>query len=310
MKCLLTYQSLKKGEKNYSTNGLMGLNRKLKDLKIFPYTASEIRREAQKLASKLSIQGIQPKVSVSLNLAKEVFETAEKGGTYILKPQVTDFPHMPENEDLTMKLARQVGIQTPWHGLIRCSDQSLAYVIKRFDRVGKFKKLPQEDFAQLIGASRATKYQASTERVALAIEEFCTFQILENLKFFKLLLFSFLVGNEDLHLKNLSVTTQNGKTTLTPAYDLINSTIVLAKPQEELALELNNKKSSFKREDFTEYLAEEVLFLSKKQIQKELALFENSINKWLNLIDNSFLSDTEKKRYWSLFKQRAKRIFT
>lgn len=309
MKCPITYQKLMKGEKRYSQTGLRSLSKQLTQLKSFPFSALEARQEALKLATKLSIQGLQPKLSVGLNLKESIFEVREKGGTYILKPQVADLPNMPENEDLTMKLARTVGIPTPWHGLIYCQDESLAYVIKRFDRVGKGGKRPQEDFAQLIGASRATKYEASTERIAEVIEEFCTFQILENLKLFKMILFSFFVGNEDLHLKNLSLTTlAEGKIVLTPAYDLLNSTIVLASSQEELALELNGKKKGFKRDDFTRYLGQEILFLSEKTIKKEISIFSEAIRSWPSVISNSFLPPKEKSRYHSVVLERTQRI--
>lgn len=306
-RCLFTYLPLKDGEEIYSAEGLKTLSRKLNGLRTFPYSTAELRRQAQRLAGKLSIQGIQPKVSVTLDEAGSEFAIVEKGGTYILKPQVADYPQLPENEDLTMKMAAVAGLKTPWHGLLRCEDDSLAYVIRRFDRRGR-RKVPQEDFAQLIGASRSTKYLATTERVSEAIEQYCTFPILENRRLFRLLVFSFLVGNEDLHLKNLSVLTEKGKVSLSPVYDVLNSTIALANPEEELALELHGKKRGFTNADFTAYLGRDVLLLPEKIIEKEMKLFAAAITPWRNLIEISFLTSEMKRRYLELLEQRTKRL--
>jgi serine/threonine-protein kinase HipA len=200
--CLLTYEQIETN-KMYSPIGLKNLNVRLKNLKPFPFDRFEQTREAQRHAGKISIQGIQPKLSARLSVKNESFELVDKDGDYIIKPQVYDYPELPQNEDLTMHLAQVVGLNVPWHGLIRAKDDSLLYVIKRFDRLTKKKKLPQEDFAQLLGATRSTKYQSSMEKVCETVEEFCSFPTLELENIFKMTLFSFLVGNEDLHLKKL-----------------------------------------------------------------------------------------------------------
>ena len=226
-RCLLTYEELEAGE-SYTLAGLKKINVRLTNLKPFPYDRQEQTREVQRHAGKISIQGIQPKLSAKLSVKNESFELVDKDGEYIIKPQVNDYPELPQNEDLTMHLAQIVGLNVPWHGLIRAKDGSLLYVIKRFDRLPKKKKLPQEDFAQLLGATRSTKYHSNMEKVCEIVEAFCSFPALELENVFKLTLFSFLVGNEDLHLKNFSVqTTLKGIVKLTPAYDLMNTTIAL-----------------------------------------------------------------------------------
>ena len=155
------------------------------------------------MAKKISIQGVQPKYSVVLSEKTLAFEEKETEGHYILKPQVSQYKQLPENEDLTMHLVAMAGLEVPWHGLIKCSDGSLSYVIKRFDRTKK-EKIAIEDFSQLVGVSRSTKYDVSTEKLAEAIEDYCTFPSLEKFKLYQLIILAFLLGNEDLHLKFIS----------------------------------------------------------------------------------------------------------
>ncbi|MDC7242277.1 MAG: HipA domain-containing protein, partial [Spirochaetales bacterium] len=131
-KCPIAY--IPCGENRYSDEGLRQLSASLRTLKDLEYTADEQRKEAYNRASKMSIQGVQPKLSAILSFKKEKFEIVDKGGKYILKPQHNIFPEMPENEDLTMRLAREIGLEIPQHGLIWSKDKSLTYFIKRFDR--------------------------------------------------------------------------------------------------------------------------------------------------------------------------------
>lgn len=148
-----------------------------------------------------------------------------QNGRYILKPQSEYYEEIPENEALSMTLASMIGIQIPVHGLVYSKDGSMTYFVKRFDRKGHNQKVSLEDFAQLSGGTRETKYSSSMEKVAKIIELYCTFPKIELAKLFKLTLFNFLIGNEDMHLKNFSLITTNRKIMLSPAYDLINTTI-------------------------------------------------------------------------------------
>lgn len=303
-KCLLTYDQFE-GSGEHSEKGLKKLNVKLKNLKIFPYDQIEQMREVQAFAGKLSIQGVQPKLSAKLSVKDEEFQLTDVGGTYILKPQVASYEQLPENEDLTMHLAELAKMSVPWHGLLRAKDSSLLYVVKRFDRLGKGKKLLQEDFAQLLQATRSTKYQANMEKVAGLVEEFCTFPSLELPKLFKLIVFSFVVGNEDLHLKNISIQTSlDGTVKLSPAYDLVNTTIIMP-TQEELALELNDKKRNLKRIDFIEYYAVTQLGLSKKIAEKVVNDLLDLIPTFEEWVDKSFLNEEMKKKYKEVLNSRS-----
>jgi len=180
----------------------------------------------------------------------------------------------------------------------------LVYFIKRFDRYGKNKKYPLEDFAQLSLSNRDTKYSSSMEKVAQVIEQYCSFPYVEKVKFFRLTLFNYLTGNEDMHLKNFSLITHNNKTELTPAYDLLNTTIAMKNPREEIALPLQGKKSRLNRADLIDYFARERLSLNDKIIEKELSLFINASGEWLQLIESSFLSDSFKQKYLQLISKR------
>jgi serine/threonine-protein kinase HipA len=301
-RCPIAYISC--GDNRYSHEGLKVLSTALRNLKDFEYTAEEQRKEAFNRASKMSIQGVQPKLSAILNIKEEKFEIVDKGGKFILKPQHHIFPEMPENEDLTMKLASEVGLEIPEHGLIWSKDNTLTYFIKRFDRKGHSDKVPVEDFAQLAGLSRDTKYDYSMEKLVILVDSYCTFPAIEKIKLFKLTVFNYLIGNEDMHLKNFSIITLDGKTTLSPCYDLVNSTIEYNKQAEEIALPLKGKKRKLTRDMVIIYFGKERCELTDKSIDKVLETFSSSIPKWNGLIDKSFLSKEMREKYLSLLDTR------
>jgi serine/threonine-protein kinase HipA len=300
-RCPITYE--KCSDVKYSSKGLKRLSPKLKTLNDFPYSAEEQIREAAARATKMSIQGVQPKLSARLNIKNEIFEIVDTGGRYIFKPQIPGYSEVPENEDVTMRLAKLIGIEVPLHGLLYSKDGSMIYFIKRFDRVGRNKKVAVEDFAQLSGKDRETKYDSSMEKVASVIEEFCTFPALEKLKLFNLTLFSYLAGNEDMHLKNFSLIRRDIKAELSPAYDLLNTTIIMDSG-EELALPLNGKKNKLRKADIFEYFAKERLNLTQKSINQTAHRISVAYPKWIDLIHKSFLSAEMKERYLRLLSSR------
>lgn len=300
--CPITYTPC--GDNLYSETGLRLLSPALKVLKELEYTAEEQRMEAYYRASKMSIQGVQPKLSAKLSIKNGKFEIVDTGGKYILKPQHHLYPEMPQNEDLTMRLASEIGLDVPLHGLIWSKDHSLTYFIKRFDRRGQNDKVPMEDFAQLAGMNRETKYDYSMENVVAVIDDFCTFPSIEKLSLFKLTLFNYLVGNEDMHLKNFSIITEEGKVTLSPCYDLVNSTIEYKKQDEEIALPLKGKKKRLTRNILVDYFGNERCELTSKSIDKVLDTISSAVPKWKELIDISFLSNEMKEKYHKLLGTR------
>ncbi len=302
-RCPITYELC--GNNKYSEKGLRMIAPKLTHLNDLPYTAAELRQEAANRAKKLSIQGVQPKLSATISVVEQEFKIVDQFGTYIIKPQNDLFPELPQNEDVTMRMAKVFGLDVPFHGMLYAKDGSLSYFIKRFDRYGKGKKLATEDFAQLTGNTRDTKYRFTMEKLVPVIDEFCSFPAIEKADFFKRILFCYVTGNEDMHLKNFSLITKNGKTTLTPIYDFLNSSIAIKNPEEEIALTLKGKKSNLKASDFMDYYAKDRLQLNEKAIATILEQMHNAIPKWKELLEISFLSDDMKEKYFLLMETRV-----
>lgn len=305
-RCPITYELC--GTEKYSEKGLRMIAPKLTALNDLPFTAAEQRQEAANRAKKLSIQGVQPKLSAVISVVNKQFEIVDQFGNYIIKPQNDLFPELPENEDVTMKMAGVYGLEVPLHGLVYSKDGSLSYFIKRFDRYGKGKKNATEDFAQLTGNSRDTKYNYTMEKLVKVIDEYCTFPAIAKADFFKRVLFCFITGNEDMHLKNFSVITKAGKTTLAPVYDFLNSSISIKNPQEEVALSLKGKKSNFKASEWIDYFAKERLELNEKTIDVIISDMNKSVSRWTELIEISFLSDAMKEKYLQLLNNRISRF--
>lgn len=306
--CPITYEPIEPDQK-YSVHGLKKLSPLLKDLRDLPYTAEQQIIEARKRADKISIQGVQPKLSAKLNTKGQTFELCDSGGTYILKPQNKEYEQLPENEDLTMHLASYV-TNVPVHGLLYCIDGRFTYFIKRFDRVKHGNKVPLEDFAQLSGLNRDTKYEFSMERIIPIIDQYCTFPVIEKTKLFKRILFNYLIGNEDMHLKNYSLITKNDIIELAPAYDFINTTIAIGVNQvkEEIALPLNGKKNNLSRKDIIDYYGRERLGINTTVLIQILDEFKKLIPVWMELISRSFLSDANKSDYTLILDNRRKII--
>jgi len=305
--CPITLEPIP-GEAEYSLEGLAGLTRGLRRLEPLPFSAQEQLREAVARAPKMSVQGIQPKLSAILRVKEGAFELVETGGKFILKPPHPLYPQTAENEALTMSLARLVGIEIPVHGLIRGRDGSWTYFIKRFDRVGRNGKLPLEDFAQISGASRDTKYESSMEKVAQVIEANCTFPLPQKHELFRRVLFCFLTGNEDMHLKNFSLITRLQQVELSPAYDLLNTTLLLRNPNEETALPIRGKKRRLNRADLITYFAVDRLGLPQKIVDETLKKFQGALPVMQEMIGRSYLSEENRRRYLALFLDRAAHI--
>lgn len=306
-RCPITYDPTDENKK-YSDKGLRLLSPKLQSLADLPFSAEEQRIEAESRALKLSIQGVQPKLSAKLNIKKGCFDIVDQNGRYILKPQIERYKEVPENEDLTMRLAKISGIEVPLHGLLYSRDGSLTYFIRRFDRKGQNSKIHVEDFAQLSGKDRETKYNSSMENIATVIDQLCTFPAIEKLDLFRRTLFSFLVGNEDMHLKNFSLIKNGSKVSLAPAYDFLNTTVILATPSEEFALPLKGKKKNLTRNDFLQYFALERLKLSEQARNRVLDTFREVFPLWKSLVEQSFLTSPKKKQYWTLVESRIERL--
>lgn len=308
-RCPITYEVIASLE-NYSRRGLRLLSPQLKDLSPLQLSADEQRKEATDRVGKMSVQGVQKKLSAQLKITEGCFEIVDQKGHYILKPQSDLYPELPENEALTMSLAKTIALEVPVHGLVYSKDNSMTYFIKRFDRVGHNKKLALEDFAQLSGGDRHTKYNSSMEKVVSVIENFCTFPKIEFVRLFKLTLFNYLIGNEDMHLKNFSLITRDNKIALSPAYDLLNSTIAQKNAKEEIALPIRGKKNNITKRDIFEYFGSERLGLNSKVIDGIQEEFQQAIPGWKQMIGNSFLSQEMQEKYIHLLEARKIKLLS
>lgn len=305
--CPITLKPVAEGAL-FSPEGLRALHPKLIDLAPLELSHQEQLRQARLRADKMSVQGVQPKLSAVLKVKAGRLDLVDRDGRYLLKPNPPPYEEVPANEAVTMTMAHAVGIEVPLHGLVPAIDGSWVYFIRRFDRVGRSEKRHVEDFAQLLAATRETKYKSSLERVAGLIDQHCTFPALEKPKLARRLLFCFLTGNEDMHLKNFSLQVAGGNVSLSPAYDLLNSTLVLETAVEESALPLNGKKSRLTRELWLDYFCAERLGLSDAIIGDLLDSLAAAVPEWQRLIGSCFLSPPKKTAYLDLLSERLERL--
>lgn len=272
-----------------------------------PYTKADIESLALEVVrSQVTITGVQPKLSIDLSKEKEGekrFTIVGLWGGYILKPQTEQYLNLPENEDLSMHLAELAKIRTVPHSLIRFKDGSLAYITKRIDRDKKGNKIPMEDMCQLTEKLTEQKYKGSHEQIAKKIVEFSAYPVLDLINYFEVLLFCYLTGNADMHLKNFSLYKGTGEYTFTPAYDLLSTKLVIPEDNEELALTLNGKKRKLKKSDFDNLL--KTFKVDEKAIENVYDKFRKILPQWNDFIDVSFLPEQMKEEYKYLIQNRS-----
>lgn len=259
---------------------------------------------AEFINKRIAITGVQPKVSLTIeNAGKKNARLTIVGlwGEFILKPQHEEITYMPETEDLTMHMASLFGIEVCEHILMRATDGNLAYIAKRFDRQ-KGKKIHMEDFCQLSEFLTENKYKGSYEKAGKLILKYCTNSGFDALKYFELLLFSYLSGNNDMHLKNFSLLETEEAILFSPAYDLINVNLVFPQDKEELALTLSGKKSNIRLMNF-EALGK-LLEIPEKVLQNSYKKFTASNEQVHDLIMASFLPEEYKQSYWDIWKKK------
>ena len=255
------------------------------------YSLSEMNELAKEVvAYRIAMPGVQPKLSFSM------------GGNYIFKPPAVTYPEMPENEHLTMKIAEIFGIQTVPSSLIRLHSCELAYITKRIDRTLDGQKIHMLDMFQITEA--VDKYKSTMKRVGKALRQYSTDTLMDQLKYFELTIFCFLTGNNDMHLKNFSMIENDGKWSLSPAYDLFNVNLANPKDKEELALSMEGEKTKFTRHHFERFGT--YLGLNNKQIQGVFNRFMKKQSKAKSLIEVSFLSEEMQDAYWKIMLSKYK----
>ena len=274
-----------------------------------PYRLDEMEKLAKEAVElSVTVPGVQPKLS--LGWIKSTLEDGHNGrltimdaleGLYILKPQNTQYEQMPENEHLSMKLAELFKIEVVPSNMIRLDSGELCYITKRIDRKKDNSKIHMIDFLQILELE--DKYLGTMENLGKTIGEISVNTLMDKLRFFELTLFNFIIGNNDMHLKNFSMWLSDIGWVLSPAYDLLNVKIILPKDMDETALLFGGKKKNFNKGYFNRF--GEDLQLNEKQIN---AVYKR-LFKWLpeaiQLIDISFLSEENRTSYKELITQRT-----
>lgn len=263
------------------------------------------------VSSHIAVTGVQPKLSLSL-----IHDTLQKanrkrltvvgalGGNFILKPPTVHYPELPANEHLTMKMASLFGIETVPCSLIRLGSGELAYITKRIDRTDDGSKIHMLDMFQITDA--VDKYKGSMERVGKAIAEYSSNTLLDKLRYFEVVLFCYLTGNNDMHLKNFSLFQQLDHWALSPAYDLLNVSLANPKDTEEMALTIEGKKRRLSRKMFERFGLG--LGLNSKQIEGVFGRFQKQIPAALDLCERAFLSQESKEGYLEIFRLRCAKL--
>ena len=272
-----------------------------------PFRAADVAREAQKMVGRMSISGVQPKLSVIHDQRKHQVSVVERRGLYILKPPTERFESIPENENLCMNIAFTYGIEVPPHGLLPLMDGRLAYLVRRFDRLENGSKLQQEDFQQLL--QRDDKYAGSYERIANFLKEHSSVPGLDLIRLFERALLFYVLGNGDAHLKNFSLLhSEEIGYQLSPAYDIVNSRLVLPEEQEEVCLSLQGKKNRLSGGDF--FGLAEHFGLTRKQAENSLGRLHDLKSTIEAMIGESFLSTDLREGFVEIFRERMARLFT
>ncbi|MFN2313973.1 MAG: HipA domain-containing protein [Bacteroidales bacterium] len=278
-----------------------------------PYTEDQMLQLAEEvIKSQTSVTGVQAKLSLHLGkLSKkdepQRFTIVGLWGGYILKPPAKQYRFLPELEDLTMHLADISGMDVVPHSLIRLSSGQLAYITRRIDRINAT-RIHMEDMCQLTERLTEQKYNGSHEQIGKAIVKYSVNPGLDIINFFEQVLFSFLTGNADMHLKNFSLLDRSDLGyVLSPAYDMVASGLVVEGDDEELALTLNGKKKNIRKKDFLEPMNR--FNIDAKAIENLFNKLRTSVEKWHDFIDISFLPEEMKTSYHDMIRERVARIY-
>ena len=308
MRCLYCYRELKSGEKDYHPScakKMFGTS----ETPELPYDHSQIRQLAKSvIRTQTTVTGVQAKLSMDIQKIEHTtqFTIVGLSGKYILKPQTEQYAELPENEDLTMHLAEQAGIAVVPHCLARFADGRLVYLSTRIDRTGKGEKIAMEDLCQLSEQLTEYKYRGSYEQISKVINRLSAAPMLDVVNFWQVVLFSWLTGNSDMHLKNFSLYAPKGQHVLSPAYDLLNTLIVMPNDPEELALNLNGKKRKISWRDWSAAMTGSGV---PEKVQENMRKrFVQVFPQWEATIIHSFLSPALQDKYLALVRSRLEQL--
>ena len=303
MKCLICYKSLQDTETHYHSQCIKKVFAitSMPSLEIDETKLSNYAK--QMLEANITVTGVQPKLSVWLEANKKHlrFTIVDNKSNFIIKPQSDLYPALPENEDLCMHLASEFGIQTAKHGLVKLPSGKQAYITKRFDR-DKETKVACEDLCQLSEILTENKYRGSYEKVGKIIRKYSSQPGLDILHFFQLVLFSFITGNSDMHLKNFSMIEKNNGFILSPAYDLVSTVLVIKNDEEQLCLTVNGRKNHLAKRDFNALALN--LGLTEKQTTNLYTSLIRKEKKLIDWVEQSFIPVEQKLQLKALITHR------
>ena len=274
-----------------------------------PYTQDQIRAMAEEvIRSQTTLTGVQPKLSLDFDRMSRTPRLTIVGlwGRFILKPQTERYPFLPELEDLTMHLAQLAGVETVPHSLIRFADGQLCYITRRIDRTPQGDKIHMEDMCQLSERLTEDKYKGSHERIAKIIFQHSSTPQLDLVRYWEQVVFAWLTGNADMHLKNFSlIETEegSGKYVLSPAYDLLPVNVIMPEDKEQFALAMNGKKTHIRRKDFLVFA--EKCGMTRGSAEKMIAMLVSKKEKLLAMCQNSLLPESLQERLSCLIEERA-----
>lgn len=278
---------------------------------LIPYSIDQMAELAKHVVERsISVPGMQAKLSMSL-----VRETQKSNdtrltvvgalnGNYIFKPPANEYPEMPQNEHLTMRLAEMFGIRTVPSSLIRLQSGELSYITRRVDRTPDGEKIHMIDMFQILEAY--DKYKSSMEKVGKALGSYSDNTLLDKLYLFEITVFSFLTGNNDMHLKNFSLIETQSGWAQSPAYDLLNVSIINPGDTEELALSLEGRKKKLTYSNFINF--GQNLGLTKIQIERSFQRFSLKFQQAEDFIVSSFLSKQMIEKYLDVLNNRKESI--
>lgn len=308
--CLACQKPLEAGEQNYHAKCLADFWKEDTPVLQLDYELAQIEELAKEnVAQRIIVSGVQPKLSLGFTEENDSRLTivGALNGRYILKPPFAQYPKMPEMEALSMLLAQACDIATVPFLLIPLKDGPLAYLTRRIDRNAKREKFAMEDACQFTERLTEHKYRGSHEQIAKAIIDFTQNPLFDVVRFYEQVIVSFLMGNNDMHLKNFSLISYDGRTySLAPAYDMIAAQLLLHDDPEELALTLNGKKRKIKKADFDAAMT--TAHIPKKAIENLWVRIEGGIHLWPNLIADSFLENVKKTTFQKLVKDKCSRL--
>lgn len=276
---------------------------------VFNYSLNEMAELAKNVVERsVAVPGVQPKLSLTIvndTLANgksgRLTVVGTLGGNYIFKPPSHHFTDMPQNEHVTMRIAEEVfKLRTVPSSLIRLASGELAYITKRIDRTNTGEKIHMLDMFQILEAF--DKYKGSMERVGKALQAYSANTLLDLSYYFELTLFSYLTGNNDMHLKNFSMINNGDNWELSPAYDLLNLTIVNPSDTEELALTLEGRKKKLRLENFDTFALN--LGMTDRQLKNVYSRFSKNKQLAFDWLDKSFLSSEQIEAYKALMDKR------